>query len=276
MAPAPTPLPSSADVHTLLQISDCHLVTAQERLLGVDTQRSLEAVLEQALAEGTPDAILASGDLAHEATETVYRRFLDTVRRFTDAPLLCLPGNHDVLAAMQAAGLPMAPLQLGSWAVVWIDSHEDDKPRAHIDAADRAAFAAELAGLAAEHVLLATHHPFVAVNAPWLDSDRIQGPEELLEWCAERCVESMQGSGRLQAAVFGHAHQEVSDTCAAWPVYGVPSTCFQFQPRSARFAVDTLPPGYRWLELATDGTVHTRVARVASFTIEAKLPSGLG
>ena len=72
-------------------------------LLGVDTQASLEAVLAQACAQRHPDAVIASGDLAHDAKCEVYQRFLHTVRNTTSAPLLCLPGNHDVLEQMQAA-----------------------------------------------------------------------------------------------------------------------------------------------------------------------------
>ena len=128
----------------VLHISDCHLVAEGTRLIGVDTQASLEAVLDQALAERTPDAIIASGDLAHDPFDYVYARFGETVRVRSDAPLMCLPGNHDVLASMRAAELPMAPLEVGPWSLVPLDSHEDDKTPSLITDADRAAVAAHL------------------------------------------------------------------------------------------------------------------------------------
>jgi Icc protein len=68
---------------------------------------------------------------------------------------------------------------------------------------------------------------------------------------------------RLRGAVFGHAHQEVAGRVGAWPVFGVPSTCFQFRPRSPKFAIDDKGPGYQWLDLAKDGTVNRTVRRVA-------------
>jgi Icc protein len=43
-----------------------------------------------------------------------------------------------------------------------------------------------------------------------------------------------------------------------------PSTCFQFLPAADNFAVDTRPPGYRWLDLMADGTVATEVVWVDS------------
>jgi len=253
----------------VLQVSDCHLVVPGAKLIGVDTQDSLEAVLAQAVAEQAPDAVIASGDLAHDPTRDVYSRFLDTIRRYSDSPLMCLPGNHDVLGVMQAAGLPLAPLQLGAWSAVPFDSHEDDKPRALVNAADRAQVAAHLAAAGGEHCLIATHHHMIEVNCPWLDCDMIQNGQELIEWLSECSVRD--GASRLRSVVFGHVHQIVDATCGSVPVHGVPSTCFQFLPRSEKFAVDTVSPGYRWLTLADDGGMTTHVRRVDSFPIDVQL-----
>jgi len=238
-------------------------------LIGVDTQASLEAVLEQALGERTPDAVIASGDLAHDPLPQIYHRFVETVQRFTQAPLMCLPGNHDVLDAMRSAGLPLAPVRAGGWSLLPLDSHEDDAPRALITAQDQAATAALLAAAAGEHCLIATHHPPVPVNCPWLDKDRIQKAEELIEWLSERSA--VHGAARLRGIVFGHTHQVVDDVCGGLPVYGAPSTCFQFTPNSTSFSIDTLPPGYRWLELSDDGGIESQVRRVDSFPIQVQL-----
>jgi Icc protein len=76
---------------------------------------------------------------------------------------------------------------------------------------------------------------------------------------------------RLRSVVFGHAHQDVEGNCANVPVYGAPSTCFQFKPGSEKFALDTLSPGYRWLYLTDDGGVTTQIRRVESFSIHVQL-----
>lgn len=256
-------------VYHVLHISDCHLVAAGQLLLGVDTQASLQAVLRQALAEREPDAVIASGDLAHDPMPQVYTRFVDTLRSYTNAPLLCLPGNHDVMAAMQAAEMPMAPVEVGPWSLVGLDSHEDDAPRALVTDMDRNAVASAFALAPGAHCLVATHHPLVAVNCPWLDQDRIQNPEELLEWLSERSA--IDGAARLRCVVFGHTHQVVDDVCSGVPVFGAPSTCFQFAPDSATFSIDALPPGYRWLALSADGGVESQVCRVETFPIQVQL-----
>ncbi len=246
---------------TVLQISDCHLVRPGATLLDVDTQASLEAVLSQALARRTPDAIVASGDLAHDPVRDVYARFLDTIRGVYDGPLMCLPGNHDVLAMMQAGGLPLQPLTLAPWSLLPLDSHEDEVPESDISAADRRQVAEAVAASGQPNLLLVTHHPLVAVDCPWLDKDRIKEAEELLTWLQSSEV----SAGRLRGVVFGHAHQVVEGCCAQLPVYGVPSTCFQFKPRSQKFAVDELGPGYRWLFLHSDGTFTTETERLDSW-----------
>ena len=251
----------------VLQISDCHLVAAGDTLLGIDTQATLEAVLEHAVAAHQPDAIIASGDLAHAPLAEVYERFGATVRRYTNAPLLCLPGNHDVLAPMVEAGLPMEALQIGNWNIVPLDSHQDDAPAALVEQADRDVAGRALAAASGDHCLVATHHPLVEVNSPWLDKDRIQNPAELVEWLSE--CSAVSGISRLRGVVFGHAHQAVEEVCGGVPVLGVPSTCFQFLPQSERFSLDDQAPGYRWLFLddkegGSGGGFTSRVERLNS------------
>lgn len=229
-----------------------------QTLLETDTEATLVSVLEAAFAEvdvSDCDAIIASGDLAHQATEAVYRRFHGLITRFFNGPLLCLPGNHDVLSAMQAARLPMQSIIWSDWQLVALDSHEDDKPQSLITEIDRQALSQAVAGTQSRHILLATHHPLVEVQCPWLDRDRIVGPLELLNWLNQEANE------RLRGAVFGHAHQEVQAMVGPWSIFGVPSTCFQFQPQSARFALDGLAPGYQWLELQDDGQIIRTVRR---------------
>ena len=60
---------------SILQITDLHLLPdADSRLLGVDTAASLDAVLRAALAEHAADALLVTGDIAHEPTSATYAR----------------------------------------------------------------------------------------------------------------------------------------------------------------------------------------------------------
>ena len=241
-------------------------------LIGMDPAASLRSVLQQAVGERTPDAILATGDLAHDPTRDVYQRFLDIVAEASDAPILCLPGNHDVLGVMQTVGMPLAPLTLDAWTLLPLDSHEDELPVALIEDSDLEQMEAHLSAVQTPYALVATHHPLTALNSPWLDKDRIKNPEELVDWLAER---STTYETDLKGIVFGHAHQECQGFCAGVPFFGPPATCFQFKPESQAFAVDDLPPGYRWLKLNTDGSMETEIGRVLDFEINLAIPDHL-
>ncbi len=231
-------------------------------MLGVDTAHSLRAVLGQAMGEARPDAVLVTGDVAHDPTEQSYDRVRAILAEFFDGPTLCLPGNHDVAESMGDL-LQTTELVLGRWLLVALDSHVDDTPEAEVSDADFARVR-DAIGCHSEHfVIVATHHPPVQVDCPWLDKDRIQNAQLLLEWLSER--------PSVKGMVFGHAHQVVEATYRELPLMGTPSTCFQFAPRSENFAVDTAMPGYRWLTLSPEGGVTSEVRRVQDYPLRIDL-----
>ncbi|MEE8306822.1 MAG: hypothetical protein V3R81_06125, partial [Gammaproteobacteria bacterium] len=139
-----------------------------------------------------------------------------------------------------------------------------------VAAPDIAALRAACAAATDKHVLLATHHPPILVDCPWLDKDRIKNGAELLEWLSEHTT--------VRAIVFGHAHQIVESAFEPSvenhriALMGTPSTCFQFAPRSAKFAIDDTKPGYRWLFLDGDGGVSSEVHRVADYPLKIEFP----
>lgn len=81
----------------VLQLTDSHLYADPSRcLLGINTLETFDQVLAQALHEqGTPDLLLATGDLVHDASDTGYKRLLGRLK-LTGIPTYCLPGNHDL------------------------------------------------------------------------------------------------------------------------------------------------------------------------------------
>jgi Icc protein len=253
---------------TVLQISDAHLqASAAARLLGVDTADSLRAVLDQALLEHRPDAVVASGDLAHDPVPASYQRFRELLEAHFDGPVLYLPGNHDLTVPLQRVLGVAAGLRVGSWHIIGFDSHADGRTEACLDGTARRNLDARIHASDADHVLLVCHHPPLPVGCPWLDKDCIPAGLELLESCAAH--------PRVRGLVFGHVHQEVQASVGGMTVLGTPSTCFQFQPHSRRFAIDrseaTGQPGYRWLRLQADGGLGSEVRRVGDYVLNIDL-----
>jgi len=62
--------------------------------------------------------------------------------------------------------------------------------------------------------------------------------------------------------VWGHIHQHFAQRRNGIQLLATPSTCIQFLPGSERFALDPVPPGYRWFDLHADGTFTTGVQRL--------------
>lgn len=243
----------------LLQVTDCHLFPdPRATLLGVNTHASLAAVLRAACRERRPDALLATGDIAQDASPGTYRLFLDTVRAHYDGPLLCVPGNHDHGATL-AAALPCDDLEIGNWRVVGIDTHVDDVVGGRLGDRELSRLSAALAGTGP--TLVVGHHCPVAIGTPWLDVHRIEDGEALMGVLVEATV---------PAYAFGHIHQE-ADVALPTRLLGTPSTCFQFATDTDAFAIDDAKPGYRWLHLAEDGTVATEVRRIADYPLNINL-----
>jgi Icc protein len=59
--------------------------------------------------------------------------------------------------------------------------------------------------------------------------------------------------------LWGHVHQASDRTRGDVRFLSAPATCSQFLPSSDFFAIDSRPPGMRWLELHPDGRIDTTV-----------------
>ena len=60
----------------------------------------------------------------------------------------------------------------------------------------------------------------------------------------------------------GHIHQELDLDWNGRRLMATPSTCVQFKPHCAGFTLDTVAPGWRWLNLHPDGSLTTEVCRL--------------
>ena len=240
-------------VAQLLHITDSHLfgeVTTSKN--GVNPFESLKQVLQQALREADADAILHTGDLANDPTEETYQLFYDTVREISNAPLICTPGNHDLLEPFSQV-CPTDDLALGSWYITTIDSHLDHTLPGRISTAEIDELQANLANRS-ENCLVATHHPPLPIGVSWLDVHRIDKGQELVDACAQ--FETVKG------LVCGHVHQAHESQYNHLNILTTPSTCWQFAEDQEQFQMSTKPAGWRWLFLHENGNFTTQIGRV--------------
>jgi 3',5'-cyclic-AMP phosphodiesterase len=254
---------SAGEPLRLVQVTDSHLSESTGgALLGMDCDESLQEVLKLiASQQNRLDAVLCTGDISQDGSESSYRRFHQHVAG-TDTPALWIPGNHDNPAHMAAAlGADHACLQrsmqLGNWQLLMLNSHVDGKIHGRLEDSELnflQTMAESLGDCRDRHILVCLHHNPLPVKAAWLQRHALQNSREFLElvgrYPAIKCI------------LWGHVHQEHDSIWNGVRMLACPSTCIQFHPEKDDFAVDVLNPGYRWLELYPDGHIETAVERV--------------
>ena len=226
---------------------------------GVNTDDTLRATLARVQQDPRqPDLILATGDLVQDETRAGYERFRELLMPF-EAPVYCLPGNHDDPALMQEI-LNDAPFQYcglavhGSWALVMLNSYASNDDGGVLAHRELAFLERTLDSAPADHVLIALHHHPVPLGSRWLDSVPLRNATDLFDivdrHAAVRCI------------LWGHVHQASDQHRGTVLLMSTPSTCAQFKPRSEDFALDTRPPGFRWIDLHADGQIDSSVVWV--------------
>jgi Icc protein len=249
----------------LLQLTDTHLYADPAgEIYGVNSADSLSRVVEAVFADGgtRPDAIVVTGDVSDDLAEGSYRRLRDALGN-RGVPVHCLPGNHDdprLMAelldsdAFQYCGRA----EFQGWALVTVDTHSPGEVGGWISDAGLERLDADLAAVRDRPVVLAMHHPPVPVGSAWLDRLRLGNASEFFEVVGRH--------RQVKAVLAGHVHQASDEMHGTVRVMTTPSTCVQFAPGSAKFAIDPRPPGYRWLTLHADGRIETEACWLANVT----------
>jgi 3',5'-cyclic-AMP phosphodiesterase len=245
---------------SILQITDMHILTTPEdTLLGVNTHYYFNAVLNFAFANSPHfDLLLLTGDLAQDPCPSSYQQILNSVLPY-EVPCICLPGNHDDLVLMQQVLNSeqvscRKQLILDNWQLICLNSQIPGAPGGRIS--DQELFFLEqcLQNNPDHNALIAVHHHCLETKSAWMDTMMIENSQALFS--------VIDKYPQVQAITTGHIHQIMDVTRNTVRVLGTPSTCFQFKPESWDFALDTTAPGYRTLDLYTDGRIETNVIRL--------------
>lgn len=233
------------------QLTDPHLFAVPTRqLLGITTRASFDAVLALALAS-TPKLLLLTGDLVQDATPSAYAALRKRLAA-SGVPTALVAGNHDhpelLTAYFGAASIAALQQQRqAGWNLLLLNSQVTRHNRGSISHQQRADLETILRSDSAPTLLALHHHPLPSGSA-WLDTLDAEGGEEVLKLCDRY--------PQVKAVIFGHIHQELAQQRHHYQLLGAPSTCVQFQPHSANFAVDAQQqPGYRELLLHADRAI---------------------
>lgn len=245
-----------------IQFTDMHLFgDAEEQLRGVASLPALQAAVADANRRcHNPDAILLTGDLVQD--DPLGYRWIRDVFGHSSVPVLCLSGNHDLPDSMRAT-LSAAPFQVGGeaefgkWLVVMLDTWVAGAAHGRIGEAALAHLRDVLAKHRNKHVLVCLHHHPIAMRSHWLDQVGLEDADEFMG--------ILRQHSNVRGVLWGHVHQSLDSFVQGVRFMSTPATCAQFLPRSADFAIDSRPPGYRVLELRHDGSIATEVVWLESY-----------
>ena len=122
------PISTREKTTRVVQISDCHLFKDTEgKLLGINTQSSLELVLDLVRAEQKEiDLFLCTGDLSQDCSPEAYKRFHNAISTYKK-PAYWLPGNHDSVPVMKRTlqddtKLSPCVIDLSAWQIIMLDT----------------------------------------------------------------------------------------------------------------------------------------------------------
>ncbi len=246
----------------LVQFTDMHLFGDEaEDLRGVASLPALRACITRAASEiAAADALLVTGDVVQDDVGG-YAHLRDLLGPL-GKPVLCIPGNHDDVAAMrrELGGAPfnMEPhVDLGGWRIVLLDSVVPGAAAGRLSADTLAQLRESLASSGSRHVLVCLHHHPVSMRSRWLDAVGLENAAEFFAL--------IDAAPQVRAILWGHVHQAWEGERRGVRLLSTPATCAQFLPESDDFAVDTRPPAYRILELAPDGAIGTEVVWLDEF-----------
>ena len=230
---------------------------------GVNTYDTFRAVLDAARSRDTwpADAVLVSGDIVQDESRAGYELFHAEMKEL-GVKVLCLPGNHDDPKLMDEilTGEPFhfcGSIRLGKWSLILLNTFLTGEDAGGLGSRRLQALAAALKEHESQNVLVCMHHQPLNMGSAWLDGVGLRDADQFLE--------VIDAHRNIRAVLWGHVHQASDRTRGSVRFLSAPSTCSQFLPSSDFFAIDSRPPGMRWLTLHADGRLDTEVVWVENF-----------
>ena len=243
----------------VIQISDTHIHSEAHGCLGdVDVDIGLATVLEHIQRHRWPvDFILATGDLVQDEGAIAYERLRGFLAPL-EVPVYCLPGNHDIVKALQStltSGhiLHQRHVLTAHWQFVLLDSVLPDSPAGHLADSELDFLDQTLSAHPHLHTMVCLHHHPVPVGSSWMDTMVVDN--------AVQFFAILDRHPQVRAVIWGHIHQHFAAQRNAVHLLGVPSTCAQFAPAEPQPQYDSDHPGYRWFELYSNGELRTGIER---------------
>ena len=226
---------------SFIQISDSH-IDNDKFVMGVDSQKNLSAIVSN-ISKHYFDALLISGDLAHNGTLESYQK-LQKILNPIESKIYILHGNHDdfsnLIQIFNESSL--CNLIIGCWEVITIDSVQVGKVSGRLNDGQLHALSQKITTSCAQYIALCLHHPPVSMESGWDDALSLENPEDLFA--------VIDQFDNIKAIMWGHAHQCAEFNRKGVKLFSCPSTALQFNGQSGI--------GYNHYTLNDDGEIYCK------------------
>ena len=202
-----------------IQISDCH-IDDNAQTMGVNSHVNLAKVVDKIITLKS-DALLISGDLTHNGTPHSYKKLKEILTPIkTD--IFMIAGNHDDPdnLANEFGDCLFDCITLDAWGIINIDSVQTGKTNGFVTKNTLTALDKQLQHSNAKYNLIVLHHPIVPMNSEWDDALSLENPQDLFS--------VLDKHPKVQAVLFGHAHESAEFDKNGLKIIACPSTAVQF------------------------------------------------
>jgi len=250
----------------IVHITDTHIIAEPgAEVYGIDSFAALENLLAGMQRDAwTPHLLIATGDLSQDGSAASYQR-LRSLLTSLGLPVYCIPGNHDVLAAMHVH-LKGGPIHIerrvvwDPWQIVLLDSQVPGQDHGSLSPRELTALEEALQQAPGQPTLIGLHHgPLPVCPMPPCRLENAAAFLALLERYPQ-----------VRGVISGHNHCAVDEHHSGIQLLVTPSTSLYGEhpsgpqvPDERQFwEVHGLDPGrraFRRLELYPDGTLVTDV-----------------
>ena len=226
---------------TFIQITDSH-IDDDKLVMGVDSQANLGAIVS-VISQKNYDALLISGDLAHNGTLESYQilqKILDPI----ETEIYVLPGNHDDLSNLSQVFNKsyLCNFTIDCWEVITIDSVQAGKVSGRLSDEQLCSLSQEINSSSAKYIVLCLHHPPVSMQSDWDDEMSLENPEDFFA--------VIDQYDNIKAVMWGHAHQSSEFNRNGVKLFSCPSTALQFHGSSSI--------GYNHYTLNDNGQIYCK------------------
>ena len=226
---------------SFIQISDSH-IDNDKFVMGVDSQKNLSTIVSD-ISKHYFDALLISGDLAHNGTLESYQK-LQKILNPIESKIYMLHGNHDNLSNLSQIfnQSSLNNFVIGCWEVISIDSVQVGKVSGRLNDEQLHTLSQKITTSSVKYIALCLHHPPVSMESDWDDALSLENPEDLFA--------VIDQFDNIKAIMWGHAHQCAEFNRKGVKLFSCPSTALQFNGQSGI--------GYNHYTLNDDGEIYCK------------------